>query len=413
MFLLSQVIGKSVRNRDGEKVASVRDLVVRIQEKPYPVVVGVVARQGRRDVRAPWGELESISDEGVSLSAAAPALSPFVRAEDEALMARHLLDRQLIDVEGRRIIRVADLQLSPSSQGYLLTGAVVGERPRRRIGLPRLGGGEEAQQVLDWTSVEFFASADSDLHLEVDHERLARMPAADIANLVDALDYQQGAEIIAALDVDTAAEAMEEVAPERQAHLVVGMDVERAADIIERMAPDDAADLLADLADEKARDLLSRMEDDASGDVKDLLAYPENSAGGLMTPQFVGVTPDMTVGEAIEHMRHLDYHPDIVYYVYVVDSLDYDTPLLLGVASLRDMIMAGLTPRMEEVMTTDFHRVAPNTPTEEVAALVGEYNLLAVPVVEEGQILGIVTVDDVLELLLPADWRERLPRLFR
>ncbi|MDP9350824.1 MAG: CBS domain-containing protein, partial [Chloroflexota bacterium] len=148
-------------------------------------------------------------------------------------------------------------------------------------------------------------------------------------------------------------------------------------------------------------------------DVKDLLSYPEKSAGGLMTPQFVAVTPDMTVGEAIEHMRHLDYHPDIVYYVYVVDSLDYDTPLLLGVASLRDMIMAGLTPRMEEVMTTDFHRVAPNTPTEEVAALVGEYNLLAVPVVEEGQILGIVTVDDVLELLLPADWRERLPRLFR
>lgn len=413
MFFLSQVVGKAVRDSEGEKIGSVRDVVVRLDETPYPLVTAAVMRHARRDVRLLASEIGGFSEEGITLSTSSSNLQQFEKSEEEALLSRHLLDSQMIDVEGKRIIRVYDLQLQATEQGYIVSGVVPGERARRRLVRRRIGSTDGEVEVLDWADLEYFATEDPDLHLDANHERLSLLHPADIANLVDAVPYRQGAEIMDSLDVDTAAEAMEEVAPERQADLVEGMDQERAADIIERMAPDDAADLLADLAEDKARQLLNLMEDEASGDVKELLAYPENSAGGLMTPDYVAVTPDMSVGEAIEHMRHLDYHPDIVYYVYVVDSLDYDTPILLGIASLRDMIMAGLDHRMEEVMTTEFHHVAPHTAAEEVALIVGEYNLLAVPVLEEGQILGIVTVDDVLEILLPGTWRERVPRLFR
>ncbi len=412
MFFLSQVLGRPIRDMHGERIATVRDLIVRIDDKPYPTVTGLVARQGRRQFFIKASQISSLDESGAELSTTRLNLERFSRRENEVLLSKHVLDRQLIDVDGRRVIRVNDLQLAPSPSGYRVIAVDVSPHGLlRRLGVRRLG---TPGPLLDWADVEYFASDAPAVRLKVSHERLSRLHPTDIARLVESVSYQKGAEILESLDVETAADAMEEVSDERQASLVGGMDEERAADIIERMAPDDAADLLADLDEEKQRDLLRLMEAEASLDVEELLAYPEDSAGGLMTPNYVPALPNMTVEQAIEHARALPYEPELVYYFYVVDSLEEEQPVLLGIASLRDMIFAGLSRRMDEVMTREFYHASSETSSDEVARVIGEYNLLALPVLsEDGRLLGIVTVDDVMERLLPVPWRQRLPRLFR
>lgn len=414
MVFLSDVIGKPVRDVHGERIAAVKDLIVRINDQPYPTVTGAVARQSGRDFFIKPSAVAAIDETGITLSTTKLNVERFAKRPEEVLLAKHVLDRQLIDVDGRRVIRVNDLQIIPSEGGYKVGGVDISPRALlRRLGLRRLARTSRPDDLIDWADVEYFASEDSAVRLRVSHEKLSKLHPADIARLVDTVSFRQGAEIIASLDTQTAAETMEEMTPERQADLVEGMDSERAADILELMAPDDAADLLGDLEEAKARQLLDLMDEEVSDDVEELLSYEEDSAGGLMTTGFATVTPDMTVHEAMAHLQRMDPKPTSAYYIYVVDSLDLDPPVLVGVVSLRELVFRGLDCPISDIMTTEVRYAEPDTSLEDVARLMSEYNLLALPVLEDGHILGIIAVDDVMERLAPVHWRERLPKLFR
>jgi Mg/Co/Ni transporter MgtE len=188
------------------------------------------------------------------------------------------------------------------------------------------------------------------------------------------------------------------------------MDEERAADILEHMSPDEAADVLGDLPEDKAEDLLNRMEDDEQNEVAELLPYADDSAGGLMTTEFVTLPRDLTVGEALAHLREMAETPNMIYYLYVVAA--EGSWKLVGVIALRSLILADSSAPLERVMRTVLQVAHPDDEAAEVAQKIAEYNLLALPVVDEaGEILGIVTVDDAIEILLPKGWRQRLPKL--
>jgi Mg/Co/Ni transporter MgtE len=231
----------------------------------------------------------------------------------------------------------------------------------------------------------------------------------EIARLAEAFSYQHGAEIVESLDDETAAETLEEMASARQAQIIGDMDKERAADILERMSPDEAADVLGDLSEEKAEDLLNRMEDEEQLEVAELLSYEDDTAGGLMTTEFVTLPRDLTVGAALARLREMAETPNMIYYLYVVEGESWQ---LTGVITLRSLILADPSFPLEHVMRTDIQVAHVHDDAAEVAQKISEYNLLALPVVDEaGDILGIVTVDDAIEILLPKDWRQRLPRL--
>jgi Mg/Co/Ni transporter MgtE len=188
------------------------------------------------------------------------------------------------------------------------------------------------------------------------------------------------------------------------------MDEERAADILEHMSPDEAADVLGDLPEDKAEDLLNRMEDEEQSEVAELLPYEDDTAGGLMTTEFVTLPHDLTVGEALARLRDMAETPNMIYYLYVVEG--EDSWKLIGVIALRNLIRAEPSMPLQEVMRTEMQVAHAHDDAAEVAQKISEYNLLALPVVDDaGDILGIVTVDDAIELLLPKDWRQRLPRL--
>ncbi len=414
LFFLSSVIGKPILDRQGERLGTVKDLIARLGQDPYPPVTGIVARTQGRDVFLPRERIAELGAAGARLASAEINLQRFARRDNEVLLARDVLDRQLIDVNGRRVIRVNDLQLATIDGEYRLVGVDVGGRALlRRLAPARLSRHVLAGDVIDWAELEYFASHAPEVRLRVSHDRVAKLHPVEIARLVDALSYRQGVEVIEALDDETAAETLGEMAEERSADIVGELDEERAADILEEMDPGDAADLLQDLSDEKAGDLLERMEPEERQDLEDLLEYREDTAGGIMTNSFVALPAGLTAGEAIEHIRALEEEPDLLYYLYVVP--EPGSWRLLGVVSLRDLLVrARADTPLREVMATDLVTVRPGDEAREVARKVADYNLIALPVVDdEGDIVGVVTVDDAMELVLPEEWRPRVPKVFR
>src|SRR5712692_4484154 len=411
MLYLSQLLGRPIRDLEDERVATVKDVIVRLGSDDHPPVSGLVARYRRRDFFLSRWRMTDLNEQGVRLNSDILDLRPFVRREGEVLLARDVLDKQLIDVDGKRVVRVNDVQIIEAAGEWRVTGADVSLQGLwRRLAPPGFVGTRRPVEVIDWADVGYLATDAATVQLKSARGKLARLHPVEIARLAEAFSYQQGAEIVESLDDETAAETLEEMAAERQAQIIGEMDEERAADILEHMSPDEAADVLGDLPEEKAEDLLNRMEDDEQSEVAELLPYADDSAGGLMTTEFVTLPRDLTVGEALARLREMAETPNMIYYLYVV--ADENSWMLEGVIALRSLILADPSAPLEHVMRSEIQVAHVNDDAAEVAQKIAEYNLLALPVVDEaGEILGIVTVDDAIEILLPKDWRQRLPKL--
>jgi magnesium transporter len=412
MLYLSQVLGRPIRDLEGERVATVKDVIVRLGVEEHPPVTGLVARYRRRDFFMPRWRISEFGEHGVRLNDDILNLSPFARREGEVLLARDVLDKQLIDVDGKRVVRVNDVQLIDAGNEWRVTGADVSLQGLwRRLAPQNFIGTRRAVEVIDWAGVGYLAIDTATVQLKSSRDKLKRLHPVEIARLAESLSYHHGSDIVEALDDETAAETLEEMSAEDQARIIGEMDEERAADILEWMSPDEAADVLGDLPEAKAEDLLNRMEGEEQADVAELLPYEDDTAGGLMTTEFVTLPRKLTVSGALASLREMAETPNMIYYLYVVEQ--EGSWKLCGVIALRSLILAEPNAPLAEVMRDDFQKAHADDSAQEVAQKIAEYNLLALPVVDEaGDILGIITVDDAMEMLLPKGWRQRLPRLF-
>src|SRR5438105_7409873 len=410
MLYLSQVLGRPIIDLEGERVATLKDVTVRLGEEDHPPVAGFVARYRRRDFFLPRWRITNFDEQGVRLNSDILDLRPFMRREGEVLLARDVLDKQLIDVDGKRVVRVNDVQIIEAANEWRVTGADVSLTGLWRRLAPAFMRSGRPVEVIDWADVGYLGTDAATVQLKSSRGKLARLHPVEIARLAEAFSYQHGAEIVESLDDETAAETLEEMAAARQAQILADMDEERAADILEHMSPDEAADVLGDLPVEKAEDLLNRMEDEEQSEVAELLSYADDTAGGLMTTEFVTLPKNLTVGEALARLREMAETPNMIYYLYVVEQ--EGSWKLNGVIALRSLILGDPDAPLAAVMREEFQAAHPDDSAKEVAQKIAEYNLLALPVVDdEGDIAGIVTVDDAMELLLPKGWRQRLPKL--
>src|SRR6266705_3022003 len=374
MLYLSQVLSRPIRDLEGERVATVKDVIIRLGEDDHPPVTGFVARYRRRDFFLSRWRMIDLTEQGVRLNSDILDLRPFVRREGEVLLARDVLDKQLVDVDGKRVVRVNDVQLIEAANEWRVTGADVSLVGLWRRLAPAFMRSGRPVEVIDWADVGYLATDAATVQLKSSRGKLARLHPVEIARLAEAFSYQQGAEIVESLDDET------------------------------------AADVLGDLPEEKAEGLLLRMEDEEQADVAELLVYADDTAGGLMTNEFVSLPLDLTAGEALARLREMAETPNMIYYLYVVAA--EDSWKLVGVIALRNLILAEQSAPLSVVMRSDLQVAHPDDKAVEVAQKISEYNLLALPVVDDlGDILGIVTVDDAIEILLPKDWRQRLPRL--
>lgn len=412
MLYLSQVLGRPIRDLEGESVATVKDVITRLGEEDHPQITGLVARYRRRDFFVPRWRITEISESGVRLNSDVLDLRPFERREGEVLLARNVLDKQLIDVDGKRVVRVNDVQLIGAAEAWRVSGADVSLQGLwRRLAPAGFMGTRKPVEVIDWSDVGYLATNESTVQLKSASGKLARLHPVEIARLAEALSYHHGSEVVESLDDETAAETLEEMPTAQQARIIGDMDEERAADILEWMSPDEAADVLGDLPEEKAEELLGLMEGEEQADVAELLPYEDDTAGGLMTTEFVTLPRELTVGAALARLRDMAETPNMIYYLYVVEA--EESWRLIGVIALRSLILSDPSAPLAAVMRTEFQSARAEEPAKDVAQRIAEYNLLALPVIDQtGDILGIITVDDAMEILLPKNWRQRLPRLF-
>lgn len=424
MLFLATILDQPVHGAGGEPIGRLEDVIVRIGDDPFPPISGLLVRDRRRLFFVPAAQLSAFSDVA-SLTTTTFDVKPFARRDGEVLLRKDVLDHQIIDITGRRIVRVNDVQLARVEGAYRLIGVDVSPQALlRRLGPRRMADRIIGRQIIDWREAQYLASA-APVQLRVSYDRLSELNPVDLARIVDALSYRESAEIVAALDDETAAETLEEVSDERVADLLEGMDQERAADILEEMAPGAAADALEDLDDEVAEQLLARMEPEEAADVQQLLAYDEDSAGRIMTTDFVRVAADATVADALALIRALEEVPDPLLAVYVVGTQPEadgagappapgDEPAYLrGIVRLRNLIIADPATVLAELMEDDVPTVSPEDRAEDAARVLAEYNLMAAPVLDEaGRMIGIVTVDDALAVLLPEIWQRRGVRAF-
>jgi magnesium transporter len=408
---LSQLLGKPILDAQGDRIARLHDLVVRFGSQPHPVVSGLIARQGRRDFFLPWSQVAEITPAGIRLGTFKVDLRPFARRPGEALLRRDILDKQLIDVDGRRVIRANDLRLARVDGDYRLVAVDVSAQGLlRRLGPAALVGDLEGRQLIDWADVESFATDVPMVRLRTPHAGLRKLHPVDIARIVEAVSYPQRQEIIASLDDETAADTVQELAPDDAAGLMERLDPERAADILDEMEPNDAADLLADLPEAHAETLLERMEPDEAADVRELLAYEGDTAAGLMTTEFVALPPETTAGAALAFIRALEEAPNPLYHVYLVGPEDR----WLGVASLRDIVLAPPKTPLSAIEMPDYQAATKDEDPRAVAHTMAEYNLSDMPVLDdEGRLLGIILVDDAMDVLHPDLWRRRIANALR
>jgi len=286
----------------------------------------------------------------------------------------------------------------------------------RRVGLERMTHAiasglhvKLSDNFISWDNVELLHH-DQFMRLRVPAESLADLHPADLAEILSDLNKLESGQFLESMNVEQVADALEQVETEFQASLLSEMDDERAADVLEEMEPDEAADLLAELPAERSRILVSLMEKEEADDVRHLLTFPEDSAGGIMTTDYAVVPPDVTAEQAIKLLRETASDIDTVIYVYVTD-VDYH---LMGVFSLTDLIFAEPNTLVSEFMDDRVKTVHTLDEQDEVAQIITKYDLLAVPVVDENNVIhGIVTADDALDKIIPTAWKKRLPRFYR
>ncbi len=414
MLYLSQILARPIFDAEGERIAVVRDVIVRYGEEDYPPVLGLVAGFGRRLFFMPRANFVSINETGVRMNSEIIDLKPFVRREAEVLLAKDVLDNQLIDVDGKRVVRVNDVQLIETANEWRVSGADVSFQGFMRRLMPNgFYFAKRAVEVIDWADVGYLATdkVTAAVQLKSSKDKLARLHPVEIAQLAERLSPIHRTEIVESLDDPIAADTLEEMSTENQARILEEMDEERAADILEEMSPDDAVDVLGEMSEEKAEELFNLMEAEEKADVAELRVFDKDTAGGLMTTEFVAFPKNLTVAEAIVRLRETAETPAMIYYLYVVEK--ENSWQLVGLISLRNLILADPNAALSEVMREQFQAAHPSDSAEETAQTIAEYNLLALPVIDDlGEIAGIVTFDDAMEILLPKTFNNRLPRLF-
>jgi flagellar motility protein MotE (MotC chaperone)/sporulation protein YlmC with PRC-barrel domain len=416
MLFLSQIIGKPVLDQHGEPFGKVRDLIVALGER-YPPVTGLVVRvAGGRDIFLPWSDVETFDASGARLHTSSINITSFRQRPNEIRVWLDLQDKQIVDVEGRKIVRVNDIQLAPVRGRLRLVAVDVGLAGiLRRLGLSGPGErlaralGLEVENYIEWEDVDPVESSVSSLKLRVPHQALSTLHPADVAHIVEQLAPRDRTGILASLDDERAADVMEELDAADQVDVLEALPPERAADILEEMGPDEAADLMADLSEERQAQLLSLMQPAEAAEVRELLTYGEETAGGLMTTDFITISPTQTAQQVIDHLREVAPPSDRAYYLYVTGA----DGMLLGTVTLRSLIVAQPDTPVSEFMRTEPISVGADLDAEQVGGAIARYNLLALPVVDdEGRMLGIVTVDDAFERALGEGWRKRLPEIF-
>jgi magnesium transporter len=416
MPFVSEFMGRKVTDVDGGAIGTLVDLVATQSNIPIPKIVALKIKRNNGILIVSIGDVASLFAPIIPLTKHQDDLGEFVPLENDLFLVEDVLDKQIIDTNGVRVVRVNDLEITRVNGGFYVSNVDIGGAGLlRRLGIRKpapsivnKGVGSLPSGMISWEDIELLTH-DEPMRLKVPSDKLSIMHPADLAQILSDLNRQEGSKLLESLDDETLADTLEEVEPDFQASLVEQLPNERIADVLEEMSPDEAADLLAELPEDRSEQLLNLMEKDEAEDVRKLLTYPEESAGGIMTTEYFTLPVDLTAGQALTRLRETANDAETIYYLYVTDTEEH----LLGVFSLRQLVLANPKTHIQDFMETRIISLDPTDDQDHCAQMISKYNLLAVPVVDKNNILhGIVTADDALDKIIPTAWKKRLPKLY-
>src|SRR5580704_3837363 len=406
---LSNLLKRSVVDSGGESLGRLSDVIVRLRGSDYPLVTGLVVAIGGRQVFVPMEKVSSFDGEVLKLTTAKLDLRQFERRDGEVLLRADVLGHRMIDVQNARLVRAADLQLYRDDGEWVLSGVDTRPRARRLFGL--LGPGRPADEggsgFRDWHDFEWLIGHTGSELLRGPFARVRRLKPAQIADLLEEASKNEETEILDRVHADPELEAdvFEELDEDLATRLLGARTDEEIAGVLSRMQADDAADTIAELPQRRRQPVLDLLPLAQRAKVLTLLGFNQTSAGGLMGVDYVALPGRTTVADALEQIRmSTTLQPEALTSVYAVDS----EGALLGVARLVTLLQSDRDRTLIDVSDTDPVRVGADTDIMDVAVLMTDYNLIIIPVVnDERRLLGVITVDDVLEVTLPDDWRRR------
>jgi magnesium transporter len=404
-YFFSEFVNRGIYNTSGQRIGKITDLVAGRAE-PYPMIIGLMVRiKGRKRV-LPWQKIIQIEPRLTLAEKELVDLKTSLPEKDIILLREEVMDKQIVDTFGAKVVRVNDLHFLRVDSRLRLVHVDVGFRGlMRRVGWEKIV--DQAlrwffsyalpNQFISWKYVQLLSGSDL-IQLSVSQKKLSHLHPADLADIIEDLSGRDRSAIFHALDAETAAEALEEIDPKIQKALIETIPVEKASDIVEEMSPSDAADLLGDLPEERAEEILDGMEQERAEDLRELLVHPDETAGGLMTTAYLSLTPQVSVETAISRLKAEAQNLDIMDYIFVVDEQE----ILDGVVSIRDLLTAHSQQTLAEIQPTRVVSVKLDQDQKEVVEAFAKYGFRALPVVdEEGHLKGVVGFRSVLDVLAP------------
>jgi CBS domain-containing protein len=406
---LSTILRSPLLDRAGERLGRVEDLIVRLADGGYPPVTGLKARIGGRDLFVPTDRIATLEPGAVRLSGEKLSLGRFERRVGEVLLGQDVLGRKLVNVEADppSLVTAHEIELKCIEGWWRVVGVDYSTSARLRRLLPRpLKSMVSDWPFIDWTDLEPFVGHVPSARLRFSHRKLANLHPAEIADLVEAASHDEGEELIEAVGQDRELEAdvFEELDEHHQLEFIRERPDGQVAAVIARMAADDAADLIVEIEQERRGRILALLPPAQRRQIEALLGYNPSTAGGLMSPDFIGLPENETAAAAIERVRSSEIAPETLTTVFLSDA----EGKLSGSVAVVTVLRASAQTPLSSLAEHEPVSVHTDADLPEVARTMTDYNLVMLAVVDEQErVVGVVTVDDVLELTLPSGWRRR------
>ncbi len=409
---LSELLRQPVADSGGELLGRLSDVIVRLRGADFPVVTGLVVTVGSRSLFVPIDQVGVLGGQQLRLASARLDLRQFERREGEVLLRADVLGHRLLDVESAHLIRAADLELAPGDGEWVVSGVDSHRRPRRLLGALAGTIGAEGERgrerpFREWAKFEPLIGHSGTALSRRPFGRIHRLKPAQIADLLEHASKEEETEILGQVHADPELEAdvFEELEEDRATRLLGARTNHEIAEVLARMRADDAADAIAELPQRRRQPVIDLLPPGQRTKVLTLMGFNPESAGGLMGVDFVAVPPTATVAEAIAAVAaSTSLQPEALTSVHALD----ESGRLRGVARLVTLLQADPQVPVSDVYDDDPVRVGSDTDVVDVAVLMSDYNLITIPVVDHRRIMiGLITVDDVLEVALPEDWRRR------
>jgi len=402
---LSELLRRPITDRGGESIGRLSDVIVRLRGDDNPLVTGLVAAVGGRELYVPIEQVSSLGSDEVKLTSAKLDLRQFERRDGEVLLRADVLGHRLIDVESAQLIKAADLELVRRGEDRVVAGVDTHRQARWLFGSRH--GEPSEHSFREWAKFEPLIGHTGSALLRGPFARIRRLKPAQIADLIENASKEEETEILGQVHADPELEAdvFEELDEDLATRLLGARTDAEIAEVLSRMRADDAADAIAELPQRRRQPVLDLLPQGQRTKVLTLMGFNPTSAGGLMGVDFLAVDCDAVVGEALAAVgRSASLQPEALTSVHCIDHRGR----LCGVAKLVSLVQAEPLTPMREIYDDDPVRVGADTDVVDVAVLMSDYNLITIPVVDERRkMIGVITVDDVLEVTLPDDWRRR------